>query len=182
VVPSAARHASGSEHAPRVAGGSAVAGGPTHAAAVSAWLGDDAATSGREELLARFERAFSAVWREAYMTLGEVTLGAIGRRVLFVGQERFPALSTVSIASDGFSFEGFRTGTAGLDPGELREALRFLLLELLTVLGSLTAEVLSPGLHAALASVTPAGNPPADRSRDGQPTEPPDGVGKEPRL
>jgi len=46
---------------------------------------------------------------------------------------------------------------------QLTEGMQFFLVELLTVLGSLTAEILTPALHEALTAVT-AGRAPAARS------------------
>jgi hypothetical protein len=40
-----------------------------------------------------------------------------------------------------------------VDPIELRRGIRFVLTEFLTVLGNLTAEILTPELHAALSNV-----------------------------
>jgi hypothetical protein len=44
-----------------------------------------------------------------------------------------------------------------VDAIELREAIRFVLVELLTVLGNLTAEILTPALHAEISRVARPG-------------------------
>jgi hypothetical protein len=118
-------------------------------------------------LLQLFERALDAVWREAQESLGEVTLTAIATRVLFMSKERFPGLSGISIKADGISLDNLREHATTLSAHELREPLRFLLTELLRVLGDLTANVLTPWLHAALAKI--ALEEPARADADNEP-------------
>lgn len=121
----------------------------------------------REVTLALFERAIEVVWQEAGDVLGEVTLAAIASRVLIISSERFPDLSGIRVDSDGFSFHGLREQASGTPGPQLWESLRFLLLELLRVLGDLTGHVLTPWLHSELAKVAlpePASSNAADQS------------------
>jgi hypothetical protein len=106
-----------------------------------------------ECFLQLFERALDGVWREAQESLGEVTLTAIATRVLFMSKERFPGLSGISIKAGGIFLDELRERSSTLSAHELREPLRFLLIELLRVLGVLTANVLTPWLHAELSKV-----------------------------
>ena len=104
-----------------------------------------------DRLLQAFERAFGALWRRALRTLGDVTLTAILDRVLTSATEKFPALVPLKVdAASGLRFDELR---ASPPRGPLAEALRFVLVEFLTVLGYLTAEVLTPFLHAELSKV-----------------------------
>ncbi|WP_129575938.1 MULTISPECIES: hypothetical protein [Sorangium] len=100
-----------------------------------------------------FERAFSALWRRAHVTLGEVTLGAIVDRVLYYASERYPVLSSLEVNSAGLYCVELQVLAGGLPRDELAEGLRFILVEFLTVLGNLTAEILTPALHAELSKV-----------------------------
>jgi hypothetical protein len=98
-----------------------------------------------------FEGALSALWRRAEITLGEVTLTAIVDRVLYTASETHPFLSTLKIERAGVSFEGFRE--QGARHANLREAVRLVLVEFLTMIGHLTDEILTPALHAELSKV-----------------------------
>lgn len=120
-----------------------------------------------DHLLQLFERALDAVWHEAAESLGEVTLTAIATRVIFMSKERFPGLSGISIKADGISLDDLRERAGTSSAHELREPLRFLLTELLRVLGDLTANVLTPWLQAELSKV--AMEEPARADADNEP-------------
>ena len=123
-----------------------------HAAHVDAWLAATTRNLAPAQQVALFERALVALWRRAEITLGEITLTAIMDRVLYTASETHPFLSTVTIEKAAISFEGFRAEAAR--HGTLREAVRLVLVDLLTVLGHLTDEILTPALHAELSKVT----------------------------
>ena len=106
-------------------------------------------------LVDQFTFAFNSVWRRANRTLGEVTLMAIGERVLYVAAERYLPLAELKLEPDGIHSDGFLPRIDDLTRDELTNAVRFILTELLTVVGALTGEVLSPPLHAELAAITP---------------------------
>lgn len=133
-----------------------------------------------DRLLGLFERALDAIWREAQDSLGEVTLIAIATRVVFVSKERFPALSAIHVEADGISLDALRERAHTLQTRELVESLGFLLTELLRVLGVLTANVLTPWLHAELAKI--ALDEPAsadDANNESVPTHPVSSEGEE---
>jgi hypothetical protein len=133
-----------------------------HAALVEAWL-DGAGPIEPAQLVALFERAISALWRRAEVTLGEVTLTAIVDRVLYVAAETYPFLSVLKVDKEGVCFDGFRE--MGAERGDLADAVHLVLVEFLTVLGHLTDEILTPALHAELSKITPLG-PGAMRGND----------------
>ena len=123
-----------------------------HRARVDAWM-ERAAKAPPERLFDAFESAFGAMWRRGRVTLGDVTLMAILDRVLYTAAERFPSLSSLEMDATGLRSDKFRQAAGSLQRDPLGEGLRFILVEFLTVLGNLTAEVLTPALHSELAKV-----------------------------
>lgn len=119
---------------------------------MSDWLERTLKGVSAENAVAAFEQAFARVWARARVTLGDVTLGAIGDRVIYTAAERFPMLECLSLVANGLDCTGLRRQAAPENAEELRQAMRFVLVEFLSVLGDLTAEVLTPALHAALSN------------------------------
>jgi hypothetical protein len=125
-----------------------------HALCVDAWLEGSATGLPPEALLRLFEVALDAVWIRTNTTLGEVTLTAIGERVLHNASEQFSLLSSLKIEpTRGIQCRELRVRIGSVDAVELRGAIRFVLVELLTVIGNLTAEILTPALHAEISRV-----------------------------
>ncbi|NTX12863.1 hypothetical protein HUA74_37625 [Myxococcus sp. CA051A] len=125
-----------------------------HATCVDAWLDRADRNLSTEAFLQLFEAALTVLWKQTLTTLGEVTLSAIAGRVLHNASEQFPLFSSLKVERQrGLQFEELRAQVrAGRDSG-LREGSRFVLVEFLTVLGNLTAEILTPELHAELSKV-----------------------------
>jgi hypothetical protein len=130
-----------------------------HSDVVSTWRDGRAGPLSSQALVELYERALDALWRRAHLCLGEITLMAIVERVLHDGTERFPHLAALKIETSGVNFGELRQPARALDAALLDESLSFLLVELLRVLGTLTGEILTPGLHAELHKVQaqPAG-------------------------
>lgn len=126
-----------------------------HTNFVRGWMQATAAALPPEQRLVLFERALSALWQRAYRTLGEVTLGAIVSRVLHDVAQDFPLVSALQVGPGGFRVHERTSG----DLDHLDDAIERTLIELLTVIGNLTADILTPGLHAALSSVSLADGP-----------------------
>jgi hypothetical protein len=126
-----------------------------HGATVDEWLARaDGPTS--SQLLQHFELAFHALWARTKTTLGEVTLTAITERVLHAARAKYPCFATAVVdPAVGVSCGGLRESIGTLPPGELRQGIRFVLVEFLVVLGNLTAEILTPELHAELSRLAP---------------------------
>lgn len=126
-----------------------------HAACVDDWLERAGTGLPPTALLNLFERALSAIWVRTETTLGEVTLGAIAERVLLNASEKFPHFAALKVEpGGGIQLGGLREQVRAGQDLLLRPGIRCVLAELLTVLGNLTAEILTPELHAALSSVT----------------------------
>lgn len=126
--------------------------GLDHQSCVDAWMERSARGLTSEQLLEAFEFGFSALWHRAHRTLGDVTLTAIADRVLYNTAEQFPVLDSLAISATGVSAGALRARAGSLDPDEVSEAIRFVLVEFLTVLGTLTGDILTPSLHAQLSA------------------------------
>ena len=124
-----------------------------HGGCVDAWMERSAKGLPTDRLIEAFERAFAALWGRAHRTLGDVTLTAIVDRALYTATESHPVLSPLEVDVSGLRFDGLRAGAGTVDRDQLARGIRFVLVEFLTVLGNLTAEILTPSLHAALAAV-----------------------------
>jgi hypothetical protein len=132
---------------------------PDHSVCVSAWLEEVGKGLAPEALLELFEQGFGAMWRRAHRTLGDVTLTAIADRVLHSAAEQFPAFSTLKVEATGLECKDFRDSARREPHDQLTAGIRYVLVEFLTVLGNLTAEVLTPALHAELSRVVPEKEP-----------------------
>ena len=125
-----------------------------HHAHVDAFLSpllEDAAATDR--LIGALDLALATLWRRARPTLGDVTIAAILDRVLYTTVEQYPALWSLELLADGLRVEALRERANTIARAELVDGVRFLLVEFLTVLGHLTAEILTPALHAELAEL-----------------------------
>jgi len=125
----------------------------SHRAAVDAWLALAVDLGSSAEVVHTFDQAFELVWNHVGAALGTVTLSAIAERVLHDAVARYPFLSAINPRPNGDARwrDTLRVRLAMVPRTDLLAGLRFGLIELLTVIGSLTAEILSDDLHAALA-------------------------------
>lgn len=128
-----------------------------HRAAVDGWLERIGPTGPVPSLVQAFESTFAALWRRARVTLGEVTLTAIVRRVLQTAKRHFPLLTGLELEPSGLRCA--LTAQSDASPAEISAAIRFVLVEILVVIGNLTAQILTPALHAELARCPAAVRP-----------------------
>jgi hypothetical protein len=126
-----------------------------HTRRVTEWLGQAANSLSTEQLVDLFEQAMIALWNRAHVTLGTVTLAAIVDRVLYTATEKFPLFESLKIGTDGVDFGGLRERepATAMSNSQLAEGFSFVLVEFLSVVGNLTAEILTPALHAELSKV-----------------------------
>ena len=134
-----------------------------HSSEIDAWIKQNSSGLSCEQLLAFFGKAIESTQKRTATILSEVTLTAIMDRVLSTSQKRFPLLSGVQIRSSGISVASLMPQAKDLKPEEIEAAFRFLLIELLTLLGHLTAEVLTETLYQELFKVTADRTPPEVR-------------------
>jgi hypothetical protein len=125
-----------------------------HSNHVNTWMTREAKGLSSDQLAQLFERASGALWQRAYFTLGDLTLTAIVDRVLHNATEKFPVFGSLKLDGNGITYAGFRESASGVSKRELANAIQFILVELLTVIGNLTAEILTPFLHSELSKIT----------------------------
>ena len=140
---------------------------PSHRAAVDAWIERSLDHDSSVEVVGLFRGALEALWSSAVTTLGTVTLTAIAERVLHTVTNQYGFLAAINPRSNDDTRwkQHLHERLASTPRAELIAGLRFGLIEFLTVIGRLTAEILSEELHAALREVTaipPEVRPPAD--------------------
>ncbi len=141
----------------------------SHIAVVDAWLERSLDHTSSAEIVKLFGMAAEALWDRLVTTLGTVTLTAIAERVLYTATGRYTFLSMINPRPNGDLRwkQQLKDRLAAVPRADLLDGLRFALIELLTVTGRLTAEILSDELHAALEGVTastPAVEAPGPRS------------------
>ena len=127
-----------------------------HAAVVDEWLARSLDHGSTIEIVRLFHAGFEALWNRAVTALGSITLRAIVERVLHHAIERYAFLSVIDPRRSGdprvreHLYEHLATVPRAL----LIEGLRFGMIELLEVIGTLTAELLARELHGALDTAT----------------------------
>jgi hypothetical protein len=124
-----------------------------HLEVVNHWMNQAAKDLSSAQLLGVFEQAMNALCQRAYLTLGDVTLTAIVDRVLYNAAEKFPLFEALEQGARGVSCDRLRNRSFSENETDLTEGIRFVLVEFLVVVGNLTAEVLTPGLHTELCKV-----------------------------
>jgi hypothetical protein len=161
-------------------GGGSVPERGRHAACVDAWLKGSGKDLSSDALLSLFEAALSALWARTATTLGEVTLTAIAERVLYDASETFPLFSSLKVEpTGGIPFRELRKRIGPVLDSDLVDGIRFVLVEFLTVLGRLTAELLTPELHAELSNVVLPGAVGFEKVSQSNPTSTEDTEGED---
>ena len=125
-----------------------------HKARVDGWVERTAAGAAPAVRVKLFDEALSALWTRTLTTLGEVTLTAIADRVLSNASEKFPVFAALTVQpTAGIQARALLEHLDATDEAELEGGIRFVLVEFLSVLGTLTAEILTPELHDELSRV-----------------------------
>ena len=125
-----------------------------HTNHVNAWIAREGKGLSSEQLLQLCEKAMAALWKRTYLTLGDVTLTAIADRVLYSAAEKYPPFESLRVEKTGIDWHVLHERRPALRQSELEQGVRFILAEFMAVIGSLTAEILTPALHAELSNVT----------------------------
>jgi hypothetical protein len=107
-----------------------------------------------QQLVQLFEQAMGAIWRRAYISLGEITLTAVADRVLHNATEKFPIFESLEMGEKGVDCRGLLESVNADDEGPLTEGIRFVLVEFLLVISNLTGGVMTPALHSELDKIS----------------------------
>jgi hypothetical protein len=121
-----------------------------HVRQVDIWVEEKLKGQNRKEMIDSFNEAFQRVWTKAELTLGSVTMLAVADRIKHISREAYPWLAPIQKKNDGIDVTGLAQGESPMSEDELRQGLSFMLGEFLRLLGNLTAEIISPKLHASL--------------------------------
>jgi hypothetical protein len=121
-----------------------------HTACVDAWMKRATTGASSERLVGAFNDGFAALWQRAHQSLADITLSAIADRVLHSAAAQFPVLSGLNLTPAGLESRELRERAGRLEGDRLADGIHFILVEFLTVLGTLTAEILTPALHSEL--------------------------------
>jgi hypothetical protein len=122
-----------------------------HERCVDAWLtARDARNTDNTALTALLLGGLRAISQRARPSLGDVTLAAIIQRAIHTSERRHTELAQIGLrVADAGTIELTNPSAPRVDLGP---AVTCVLVEVLHVLGELTAGALTPALHAALAS------------------------------
>jgi hypothetical protein len=107
-----------------------------------------------DQLVQLFGCAIQAIEKRSLVTLSSITVSVVVDRALHESKENFPILSEITTGPKGLNLDALHEMGTHHTSEELREALRCLLVELLNVLGNITADILTIPLHRELMEVT----------------------------
>lgn len=120
---------------------------PYSAKHIDAWLEQASKGLPSEGLASVFGDTLKLLSKRASLTLSKNTLMAIFKRVFTQCSKKYPVLSGIKVESFGIPSEQFSIQFSLVDPVELKDAFRFLMTELVTILSSLTADILPASLE-----------------------------------
>ncbi len=121
-----------------------------HSKLIKEWEHTNANGLNSDQHVRLLEKAIRAIELRAETTLSVVTLTLILDRVLHESKDRYPLLSEAFIESNRLSFEKMHNHHKSEN---LIEPIRHVLVELLTVLGRITADILTTPLNKELLKV-----------------------------
>lgn len=125
-----------------------------HLLIVKQWDADNATDLQAQDLVTLYALAFHVLCERTLATLSSITVQVVIERVLHEGATHFEVLANVRTQEDGFNFSGLIENHKNYSAADIRSALQNLLSELLSVIGNITAEILTKSLHAELMTVT----------------------------
>jgi hypothetical protein len=126
-----------------------------HSKHVDKWIKDVGKRLPPEQLMQLFEQTMGALWNRTHRTLGGVTLGAVTDRVLVHASEKFAPFESIKVDTEAIEFRALREQPGVFDDRDaLAEGIRFVIAEFISVIGSLTGDLLTPGLYEVLSKIT----------------------------
>ena len=106
-----------------------------------------------EAMIQLLIKAIQAVRKRSLTTLSSITVTAVVERTLIECKEKFPELSEVVIDTTGLNFSKFENDIQNSNLSKAQESVQELLIDLLEVLGNITADILTKYLYQELMTV-----------------------------
>ena len=125
-----------------------------HKVLVDLWEEQNTKDLQDEQLIQVYGAAFQSIERSCLSTLSIVTIKVVIDRILHLGSEKYSILSLATFEASGLSLKGLNQNNKNYKTEELKDALSYLLVEFLTVIGNITSDVLTTKLHNKLMEVT----------------------------
>lgn len=125
---------------------------------VKAWIEREARVVPHEQVIPILKLGLQKVWDHARLTVSAVTLMAVSDRAVFNATKHHKFLSTLIIQKGGFSFEKFDSEQQ-ITQRELLEGFQVLIARFITIIGKLTADVLTNDLCQELSKISYKANP-----------------------
>ncbi|MGZ3693609.1 MAG: hypothetical protein ACXWQO_05425 [Bdellovibrionota bacterium] len=124
-----------------------------HKTLVSAWAEKNTKGLNAEQLVRLFSAAIRAVEQRCLTTLSSITVMVVLDRALEESKETYAFLSDITVETQGLDLGGLLGKCKNYKLEELREGLQDLLIGLLTVIGNITADILTAPLHKQLLEI-----------------------------
>lgn len=121
-----------------------------HEAKVRVWLKETTTGMDASELIDHFEYAITVIWSRAADTVSDVTVAAVFDRVLTEAVHLHPCLALYNIQNGHLKLDKCRTELMLKTNEEIAQIMLFVFTEFLTILGNITAEVISNQMHKSL--------------------------------
>lgn len=123
-----------------------------HGKIVSEWEKANGKDLSAEDLTLLYAKAIQAVEKKSLITLSSITVLVVVDRSIHEAKLHHPFLTEVKATPEGVNFSRFLKLT-DLSAEQQGVALRELLIDLLNVLGNITADILTSSLHSELFKV-----------------------------
>lgn len=117
---------------------------------VNAWFDRNSFNLSHNEFLANFEQLMTLLVRYARKMVSKIILNSILERVIDHSSEVFLPLSLLKIDDSGIDFTEFSKRAGAFTREEAIHGCRTLLLEFLSILGSLTSGIILPALYSII--------------------------------
>jgi len=134
-----------------------------HAKKVDEWISKSVVGLEQVDQARVFASAILAIENRILLTLSSITWKAILERALSQSIEQHPLLSGIKVEAHGLSIAELLPTLQSEQTNQVIESFRFFIIELMTIVGNLTAEVLSEPLYRVLSEVVADGKCKTDR-------------------
>lgn len=113
---------------------------------IDAWLEQATRNLPSKKIVAVFGDALKSLSMKASRSLNRLTLMAIVNRVLYQCKDKYPLLQGLKVDNNGINFDEYQYQLENADTDELKESFRYLFVELINVLGDITADIITSGI------------------------------------